>query len=76
DFIRENQLYVTCQTNDDLPYVLKYSGEDNIIIGTDYGHVDTAAEIESLKILQHHGEVDPEVIDKILDANPKALYGL
>ena len=72
--MREDRLYVACQTDDDLPYILKYSGEDNIVIGTDYGHEDTSSEIEALRKLKSNGEVRPEVIDKILYANPKALY--
>lgn len=76
DFLRQNRLYVACQTNDDLPYVLKYSGEDNIVIGSDYGHADTSSEIEALRKLKLQGEVSSETIDKILYDNPKALYGL
>ncbi len=76
DALRENRLFVACQTDDDLPYVLKYSGEDNIVIGSDYGHADTSSEIEALRRLKDEGEVKPEVIDKILYANAKALYGL
>jgi predicted TIM-barrel fold metal-dependent hydrolase len=76
DLMRANRLYVTCQTDDDLPYILKYSGEDNIVIGSDYSHVDSAAEIDALRNLKDKGEVDGRVIDKILYDNSKALYGL
>jgi len=74
--LRDNRIFVTCQTDDDLPYVLKYSGEDNIVIGSDYGHQDTSAEIEALRKIKTEGEVSPEAIDKILYANAKELYGL
>ena len=76
DWMRENRLYVACQTDDDLPYVLKYSGEDSIVIGSDYGHADTSSEIEALRNLKTNGELKPDVIDKILDSNPRALYNL
>ena len=42
-FCKENRVYVTCQTDDDLDYVLGYAGEDNLVIGTDYGHSDNAS---------------------------------
>jgi Amidohydrolase len=71
-YIRDNRIYVTCQTDDALPY----SGEDNIVIGSDYGHADTSAEIEALRKFKGMGEVEPRVIDKILYDNAKALYGL
>ena len=76
DWMRESRLYVACQTDDDLSYVLNYSGEDNIVIGSDYGHADTSSEIEALRNLKKKGGLNPRVIDKILYDNPKALYSL
>jgi predicted TIM-barrel fold metal-dependent hydrolase len=76
DILKSNRLYVTCQTDDDLPYVLKYAGEDNLLIGTDYGHKDTSAEIEALRNVRRRSEIDPLVIDKILWDNPKAFYNI
>lgn len=76
DLLRENRLYVACQTDDDIPYVLKYAGEDNLIIGTDYGHADTTAELNALSTLRENRSVDPKVTSKILDDNARALYGL
>ena len=76
NLMKENRIWVACETNDDIPYVLKYSGEDNLVIGTDYGHADQSTEIEALRNLKKMDEIDSSVIDKILSANPKALYNL
>src|SRR5207247_2864892 len=38
DLFRRYRFYVACQTNDDLPYILKYGTEDSLMIGTDYSH--------------------------------------
>jgi len=76
DLMRDYRLYVACQTDDDLPYVLKYAGEDNLVIGSDYGHADTATEIEALRRLKEQTDIAPSAIDKILDDNARALYGL
>ena len=76
DMLKENRIWVACETDDDLPYVLKCAGEDNLVIGTDYGHADQSTEIEALRTLKEKGEIDPAVIDKILCDNPKALYNL
>ncbi len=74
--LRKNKIWVTCQTDDDLPYVLKYSGDDMLIIGTDYGHNDTSSEILALRKLREDGAVPTSVVNKILDDNARALYGL
>lgn len=76
DLLRESRIYVACQTDDDLPYILSYAGENNLVIGSDYGHADTATEIEALRKLKHHGELKSDVIQKILEDNPKAFYNL
>ncbi|MSQ24322.1 MAG: hypothetical protein EXR58_07225 [Chloroflexi bacterium] len=76
DLLPENRLYVACQTNDDIPYVLRYAGADNLVIGSDYGHNDTAAEITALRHLREIGGLDETIVDKIMDANPTALYAL
>ncbi|MGH7829146.1 MAG: amidohydrolase family protein, partial [Candidatus Binatia bacterium] len=76
NFMRENRLYVACQTDDDLAYILPYAGEDNIVIGSDYGHGDTAAEIDALRRLKVKSEVRPDAIEKILSRNPGSLYNL
>jgi len=74
--LKDNNIWVTCQTDDDLPYVLKYAGEDNIVVGTDYGHQDQSSEIEAIRVMREKGEVEPRIIDKILGDNAVALYGL
>jgi predicted TIM-barrel fold metal-dependent hydrolase len=74
--LRDNRMYVACQTDDDLPYLISYVGEDNLMIGSDYGHSDIATELQAVRDLGKAGEVSPEVARKIRDDNPRALYGL
>jgi len=76
EILKENNIYVACQTSDDLPYILEHVGDDNLVIGTDYGHNDTASEINALRKLKADRKIPPASIDKILGANPQALYGL
>lgn len=70
------RMYVACEADDDLPFILKYSGEDNIVIGTDYSHSDNSTEMEAITHLQERSDVEPRILQKIVDANPRALYGL
>lgn len=74
--LQDNRIYVTCQSDDDLAYILKFAGEDNLVIGSDYGHSDTSSELEFLRSLSGNRELSERVVDKILDANARALYGL
>ncbi len=74
--LADNRIYVACQTNDDLPYIIDCVGEDNLVIGSDYGHSDTSSELEALKTLQQTTMLPERVVHKILEDNPKALYGI
>jgi predicted TIM-barrel fold metal-dependent hydrolase len=56
--------------------VLKYAGENCLMIGSDYGHADNASELLALAKLKENGEIDAKVIDKILYHNPAKFYGL
>ena len=76
DTLRENRMYVACQTADDIQYVLQSAGDENIIIGTDYGHNDTSSELVALRKLREDGKIDSATADKILDRNARTLYGV
>lgn len=76
DTLRENRMYVACQTTDDIPYVLDCVGEENIVIGTDYGHSDTSSELVALRKLREDGKIGAASAERFLDQNARALYGL
>jgi predicted TIM-barrel fold metal-dependent hydrolase len=73
---RDYRIYVTCENSDDIPFVLKYSGEDNLVIGTDYGHTDPSSDIDAIKTFQERTDLSPAIKQKILYDNPAALYRL
>lgn len=76
ELMRENRLYVACETQDDLPYILSYAGEDNLVLGSDYGHSDPHMELNAMRAIRNRTDVEPRIIDKIVDDNARALYGL
>jgi predicted TIM-barrel fold metal-dependent hydrolase len=74
--LAEWRLWVSCQTDDDVSYLLDYAGEDHLVIGTDYGHNDQSTELEALRNLERSGGLEPRTYQKITYDNPKALYAL
>jgi predicted TIM-barrel fold metal-dependent hydrolase len=76
DLLAANNIYVTCQVDDNIPRVLEVAGHDNLVIGTDYGHSDFSTNIDALTLLRQAQGVPTEVMEKILWDNPRALYGL
>lgn len=76
DPLGDNNIFVTVEVSDDIPYIIARAGDDNLIVGTDYGHTDTSAEIEALRILREGGTVPTRSVDKILGPNSERLYHL
>ncbi len=76
ELFRDFNLYVACEVDEDIPYLLKFTGEDNMIIGTDYGHQDQSRETGVVALLRSREDVPPAVAEKILDTNPRRFYGL
>jgi predicted TIM-barrel fold metal-dependent hydrolase len=76
DVLADNNMFVACQTNDDLPYIINRVGDDNLMIGSDYGHSDTSSELEALRSFKESGGLPAGTIEKILNDNPSRLYGI
>lgn len=74
--LSDNNFYITTQRSDHLQWLLGEIGDDNLIVGTDYGHNDVAVEIEVIKRLGADGTVAPESVTKILETNPGKLYAI
>ena len=76
DFLKQDRIFVACETTDDIPYIVSKLGDDNIVIGSDYAHADSATELMALHNLSADPRLTPELARKIVCDNAKALYGL
>jgi predicted TIM-barrel fold metal-dependent hydrolase len=76
DLFREYRLYVACEADEDVPYLAQYIGEDNLIIGSDFGHNDPSDEPELVRTLRARDDLSPVLVDKILGENARSFYGL
>ena len=72
----EYGIFVTCETDDDIPYIIQHVGEDCLVIGTDYGHTDPSSDVDAIAKLKQREDIAPSTMSKILFDNSKALYGL
>ena len=76
DIFGDSKIYATCQNDDDITWILKYSGQNSLIIGTDYGHTDPSTQIDAISIFRKREDIDQNIKDRVLSVNPKRLYGL
>lgn len=78
ELLKARNIYITCQTNDDIPYIVKEAGVDSLVIGTDYGHFDPSSEIDAITLFREKfsGVISEVAMADILENNAKRLYGL
>lgn len=77
------RLFVAYEDKEDLGYLVKYVGEDNLFTGSDYGHHgggnfrgDPSAQPQMVAHLREREDVPGRVVDKVLFDNAKRLYGM
>lgn len=74
--LRERNLYVTCEEHEELPLILQYAGDDNLVIGSDYGHPgDVDDSIFVQKKLRERTDVSAAQSQRILADNAAKLFG-
>jgi len=73
DVLKEFNIFVTCQNDDELAYTHR-CGPDNLVIGSDYGHYDGSSQMDALRVMQKRTDIDEESKRKILCDNPKRLW--
>ena len=76
ELLSMKRVWVTCEYEDHLPYLMQYTGEDNLIIGTDYGHTDPFSNLQALKEFVNRPDLSDTVKTKIIKNNAQAFYGL
>ena len=76
DLFRDYRLYVACEADEDIPYLAQYIGEDNLLIGSDYGHNDPSDEPELVRTMRGREDLSGPVLDKILGENARVFYAI
>jgi predicted TIM-barrel fold metal-dependent hydrolase len=73
---RDYRMFVACEADEDIPYLLDYIGEDNLLIGSDYGHHDQSAQPDLVSYIEAREDLPSSVVNKILRSNPSRFYAI
>ena len=80
---QDYRLYTTYEEWEDLPYLVNFIGEDNIVVGSDWGHHggrgkggDPSGQPDVFDNMRAREDVPSSVIEKMLSDNPCRLYSI
>ena len=74
---RQQRLFVACEADEDIPYLARYIGEENLLIGSDYGHHgDPSNEPQLVATLKARRDIPDKFLDKLLSRNAREFYAL
>jgi predicted TIM-barrel fold metal-dependent hydrolase len=76
EIFREYRLFVACEADEDIPYLAKYTGEDHLLIGSDYPHSDPSREDQFVNAINARADIPAQLRQKILYDNPRAFYAM
>ena len=76
DLFREYRLYVACEADEDVAYLARYTGDDHLIIGSDYGHNDPSEERNLVATMRAREDIPRALTEKVLCDNARRLYPL
>lgn len=67
---------VACEADEDIPYLAGYTGEDHLLIGSDYPHSDPSREDQFVNAIGVREDISAALRNKILCENPRAFYNI
>lgn len=76
DYLQSGRIYISVEADEDINHLLRYIGEDQLVIASDYPHGDPSHEEDMVGELEKRGDLSARLREKILGENPQRLYGL
>jgi predicted TIM-barrel fold metal-dependent hydrolase len=74
--LEEKNIFISCEADEDLPYLIGAVGENVLCAGTDYGHNDIGSELAVHATILQRTDVSRAALEKVVDANGRKLLGL
>ena len=72
--LKDYRLFVACEADEDISYLARCIPEDQLLLGSDWGHTDPSANYSIVDELKAREDVEPELMEKILCHNPRSFY--
>lgn len=75
-YLPERNWFVTCETKEDLGYVVGQFGDDSFFVGTDYTHGDRASVMDAHRSITERSDLSEASKKKLTSENARHFYKL
>lgn len=76
ELFREYRLFIACEADEDISYIAKYTGDDHLLIGSDYPHSDPSREDQFVNAINVREDISAALKQKLLYENPRVFYAI
>ncbi|HWD23953.1 MAG TPA: amidohydrolase family protein [Acidimicrobiales bacterium] len=76
EIMEKKQLFVACETDEDLPYLTALLGPSQLVFGSDYCHNDAGSDPLGHSVIRSRTDLAPEIANAIVDGNGRKLLGI
>jgi predicted TIM-barrel fold metal-dependent hydrolase len=73
-YFEEGRLFVACESEEDLPYLVSKLGEDSLMLASDYPHGDPSADEEFVRRVMSLEGLSMSVKEKLLGRNAERFF--
>jgi predicted TIM-barrel fold metal-dependent hydrolase len=74
--LEARNVFITCESDEDLAYLTKVLGENVLCTGTDYPHNDAGGELGAHESILGRTDITTTAARKIVDTNGRKLFGI
>lgn len=75
-YFRDGRVYIACEADEDINYLVQWIGSDCMVAASDYPHTDLSQERQLSQAWMAREDIPLDVKEKILSGNPRRLYGV
>ncbi|HUY06968.1 MAG TPA: amidohydrolase family protein [Acidimicrobiales bacterium] len=75
-YFPDRNMYISCETGEDLKYVLDQAGDQTFFVGTDYTHGDRASVMNAHRMVFERPDISRESAERLTSLNAKKFYNL
>ena len=76
EIMEEHNLYVACETDEDLPYLTSKLGDRRLITGTDFCHNDRGTDPLAHTLIMSRTDIPQDTAKRIVDDNGREAFGI